>query len=81
MAPHRDDDPAAALFQARSPVPAFLPDLIEPWQVISTSEEMGARSEVTVVAHTSFARAATLRLQMIRLIDQRLTEAGIELLD
>lgn len=61
--------------------PAFLPDLIEPWQVISTSEEMGARSEVTVVAHTSFAKAATLRLQMIRLIDQRLTEAGIELLD
>ncbi len=61
--------------------PALLPDLTEPWQVISTSEAMGAKSEITVVAHTSFAKAATLRLQMIRLIDQRFTEAGIELLD
>jgi moderate conductance mechanosensitive channel len=59
----------------------LLPDLTEPWQVISTSEAMGAKSEITVLAHTSFAKAATLRLQIFRLIDQRLTEAGIELLD
>ena len=59
----------------------LLPDLTEPWQVISTSEALGAKSEITVIAHTSFAKAATLRLQIFGLINQRLTEAGIELLD
>jgi len=61
--------------------PVLLPDLTEPWQVISTAETLGAKAEVTVIAHTSFAKAATLRLQIFGLIDQRLTEAGIELLD
>ena len=59
----------------------LLPDLTEPWQVISTSETLGAKSEITVVAHTNFAKAASLRLQIFGLINQRLTEAGIELLD
>ena len=59
----------------------LLPDLTEPWQVISTSETLGAKSEITVIAHTNFAKAATLRLQIFGLINQRLTEAGIELLD
>jgi hypothetical protein len=49
--------------------------------VISTAETLGAKAEVTVIAHTSFAKAATLRLQIFGLINQRLTEAGIELLD
>jgi hypothetical protein len=61
--------------------PVLLPDLTEPWQVISTAETLGAKAEVTVIAHTSFAKAATLRLQIFGLINQRLTEAGIELLD
>jgi len=60
---------------------SLLPDLTEPWQVISTSEALGAKSEVTVVAHTSFAKAATLRLEIFGLINQRLAEAGIELVD
>ena len=47
--------------------PGLLPDLTEPWQVISTSETLGAKSEFTVIAHTSFAKAATLRLQNLRL--------------
>ena len=59
----------------------LLPDLTEPWQVISTAETLGAKAEVTVIAHTNFAKAATLRLQIFGLINQRLTEAGIELLD
>jgi moderate conductance mechanosensitive channel len=61
--------------------PALLPDLTEPWQVISTSEAMGAKAELTVIAHTNFAKAANLRLQIFSLINQRLTVAGIELLD
>jgi small-conductance mechanosensitive channel len=61
--------------------PALLPDLTEPWQVISTSEALGAKAEMTVIAHTNFAKAATLRLQIFSLINQRLTEVGIELFD
>ncbi len=61
--------------------PALLADLTEPWQVISTSEALGATAEITVIAHTNFAKAANLRLQIFSLINQRLTVAGIELLD
>jgi hypothetical protein len=42
---------------------------------------LSAKSEITVVAHTKFDKAATLRLQIFGLINQRLTEAGIDLLD
>ena len=46
-----------------------LPDLTEPWQVISTSETLGAKAEITVIAHTSFAKAATSAPANLR-IDQ-----------
>ncbi len=57
----------------------LLPDLRDPWQVISTSDTMGAYTEITLVANTSFAQAATLKLRMIDLIFARLRAAGINL--
>ena len=59
----------------------LLPELTEPWQMISTSEMLSTKAEITVIARTSFARAATLRLEIFSLLNQRLTAAGIELLD
>lgn len=58
---------------------ALLPDLRDPWQVISTTDAMGAYTEITIVANTSFAQAATLKLRMIDLIYGRLRRAGINL--
>lgn len=60
---------------------AALPELTAPWQVLSTAEVMGHRTELTVMAHTSFGKAAGLRLRMFDLIYRNLHGAGIELLD
>lgn len=60
---------------------ALLPELTEPWQVISTSELMGQKTEVTVMALTSFGKAAGLKLRMFEMIYRRLRDAEIELLD
>jgi small-conductance mechanosensitive channel len=57
----------------------LLPDLREPWQVISTSDAAGPRTEVTVLANSSFGQAAALRLRIIALIYERLAAAGIPL--
>ncbi len=59
----------------------LLPELSEPWQVISTSDVMGPKIELTVTAHTEFAKAAGLKLRMFEVIYRRLGDAGIELLD
>lgn len=58
-----------------------LPELIEPFHVLSTSESMSNRVELTVMAHCSFAKAATIRLRLMDLIYRRLHEAGVEVLD
>ena len=59
----------------------WLPELVEPFQVLSTSEGMSNKVELTVMAHCSFAKAATIRLRLMDLIYRRLREAGVELLD
>lgn len=57
----------------------LLPELSESWQVISTSDVMGPKTELTVTAHTEFAKAAMLKLRMFEVIYRRLGDAGIEL--
>ena len=57
----------------------LLPELKEPWQVISTTEVMGPHTEVTVLANSAFGQAATLRLRLSALIYERLQAAGINL--
>ena len=58
-----------------------LPDLTEPWQVISTSDQLGAKTEITLLAHASFATAASLKLRIFDLIHRRLQEAEVALVD
>lgn len=70
-----------ALEQMRPEISALLPELVEPWQVFSTSEVMGKKAELTIMLHTSFGKAAPLRLQAFGLIHRRLRAAGIELVD
>jgi moderate conductance mechanosensitive channel len=57
----------------------LLPDLREPWQIISTSDTAGPYTEVTVLASSGFGQAAALRLRLIALIYERLHGAGISL--
>jgi moderate conductance mechanosensitive channel len=57
----------------------LLPELREPWQIISTSDAAGPCTEVTVLAHGRFGQAAALRLRLIALVYERLLAAGISL--
>jgi moderate conductance mechanosensitive channel len=70
-----------ALERMCDPVNAEVPDLIEPFQVLSTSDTMGNKVELTVMAHCAFAKAATVKLRLMDLIYGRLREAGVEIVD
>ncbi len=57
----------------------LLPDLLEPWQVISESGTIGQRAELTLLAKARFGRAADMRPNMLILVQGRLAEANITL--
>lgn len=57
-----------------------LPDMLEPWQVL-TSGEFGQQVELTLVVKARFGRAADLRSQILTMVHQRLAEAGIMLVN
>ena len=56
-----------------------LPDLIEPWQVISESGVIGHVTELKLQAKARFGTAADSRPRLLALVQERLAEAGIEL--
>ncbi len=60
---------------------ALLPNLLEPWQVLSESGVMGQQTELTLVAKARFGRAAEMRPRMLTLVQEQLAEAGIRLAD
>lgn len=59
---------------------ALLPNLLEPWNVLSTTGEMGAQAELTLAAKARFGHAAEMRPRMLTLVQKRLEEAEIALL-
>lgn len=60
---------------------AEVSELIEPFQVLSTSDNLGNKVELTIMAHCAYAKAATVKLQLMELIYRRLSEAGVEVVD
>ena len=60
---------------------ALLPNLLEPWQVISESGMIGQQTELMLLANARFGRAAEIRPRLLALVQERLTEAGIPLAD
>jgi small-conductance mechanosensitive channel len=58
---------------------ALLPNLLEPWQVISKSGELGQVTELTLLAKARFGQAGEMRPRLLKLVHDRLNEAGIEL--
>ncbi|MFQ5616134.1 MAG: hypothetical protein ACE5GO_06710, partial [Anaerolineales bacterium] len=60
---------------------ALLPNLLEPWQVISESGAIGQHIELTLIARAHFGKAADMRPRLLALAQERLLDAGIELVD
>lgn len=58
---------------------ALLPNLLEPWKVISQSGVIGQQTELTLLAKARFGKAAEMRPRLLALVQERLTDAGIEL--
>ncbi len=57
----------------------LLPNLLEPWQVISESGELGQQTELTLLAKARFGKASEMRPRLLKLVHERLEEAGIDL--
>jgi small-conductance mechanosensitive channel len=60
---------------------ALLPNLLEPWQVISESGVMGQRTKLTLLAKARFGQAAEMRPRLLTLVEERLSKASITLVD
>jgi small conductance mechanosensitive channel len=60
---------------------ALFPHLLGPWQVISEVGHMGEHTELTLLAKVTFGQAAELRPHLLALVQARLTEADIILVD
>lgn len=58
-----------------------LPDLLEPWQIINETGIIGQHTELTLVAHTRFGRAADTQPRLLAMVQERLNESGIALVD
>ena len=57
----------------------LLPNLLEPWQVISESGVIGQQTELTLLAKARFGNAAEMGPRLLALVQERLEEAGIAL--
>lgn len=57
----------------------LLPNLVEPWQVISQSGEMGQHTELTLVAKARYGMGAEMRPRLLALVHEHLQEANIQL--
>ena len=56
-----------------------LPNLIEPWRVISETGIIGQTAELTLLAKARFGQAAEMRPRLLALVHQALEEENIEL--
>ena len=57
----------------------MLPNLIEPWQIISPEGVIGQCTELTLIAKARFGMAAKMRPRLLSLVQERLAEAAIDL--
>ena len=57
----------------------LLPNLLEPWQVISQTGVIGQQTELSLVAKARFGKAAEMRPRLLALVQEKLSEAGIAL--
>lgn len=55
----------------------LLPNLLEPWQVISESGVVGQQTELSLLTKARFGKAAEMRPRLLALVQERLAEASI----
>ncbi|MDX1662874.1 MAG: mechanosensitive ion channel family protein [Candidatus Promineifilaceae bacterium] len=58
-----------------------LPNLLEPWQILSETGAIGESAELTLMSKARFGRAAEMRPRLLAFVQERLSEAGITLSD
>lgn len=58
-----------------------LPNLLEPWQVLSESGVIGQNTELTLVAKARFGYGAEMRPRLLALVQERLSEENIQLVN
>lgn len=56
-----------------------LPNLLEPWKVISETGIIGDHAELTLLTKARFGQAAQMRPRLLALVHQRLADEGIKL--
>jgi small-conductance mechanosensitive channel len=57
----------------------LLPNLLEPWQVISESGDLGQQTDLTLLAKARFGKAREMRPKLLKLVQERTAEADIKL--
>ena len=57
----------------------LLPNLLEPWQVISENGTIGKETELTLIAKAKFGMASEMRPRLLALVQERLLEIDIPL--
>ncbi len=60
---------------------ALLPNLLEPWQIISESGVIGKQTELTLIAKARFGQAAKMRPRVLALVQEQLEETEIALVN
>ena len=56
-----------------------LPNLLEPWHVISESGELGQQVELTLLAKARYGKAGEMRPRLMKLVQERMVIEGIDL--
>ena len=58
-----------------------LPNLLEPWQIISETGTLGQHAELTLIAKARFGRAADMRPRLLAFLQEQLADMDITLVD
>lgn len=75
------DETLVILEAIKNDATAVLPDLLQPWQVISKAGTLGSTTELTLMCKAPFGKGADLRLKLLEFIQKRLLENNIRLAD
>lgn len=59
----------------------ILPNLLEPWQVINETGQLGQHIELTLIAKAKFGKAAELRPRLLAFLQERFTSMEVTLVD
>lgn len=58
-----------------------LPNLLQPWLTLSEEGVLGGNTELTLVCKAKYGKGAELRLNLLALLHEKLTEIGVEVVD